>query len=200
MPQSQRLSSVIPFAAIERPACPKCKAPMMLASIEQAGQGVDLQTFECAVCHGGFKTLAAYEDPMKSRKSWTLAPRRLAPAEVRAPWSEPAASPRLPGRPLGTRAVRCRLALETTLKPSGAILVFMGIRPDDVEKKMRALRRRTPLLDAWLDALNRLDGPNCRILASRNTSSQRRPLLPSVERHRTGRRLPHLVIVQRQSL
>lgn len=67
MPQSQRLSSVIPFAAIERPACPNCKAPMMLASIEQAGQGVDLQTFECAVCHGGFKTLAAYEDPMKSK-------------------------------------------------------------------------------------------------------------------------------------
>jgi len=27
MPQSQRLSSVIPFVAIERPACPKCKAP-----------------------------------------------------------------------------------------------------------------------------------------------------------------------------
>ena len=30
MPQSQRLSSVIQFVAIERPACPKCKAPMML--------------------------------------------------------------------------------------------------------------------------------------------------------------------------
>jgi hypothetical protein len=37
MPQSQRLSSVIPFAAIERPACPKCKAAMMLVSIELAG-------------------------------------------------------------------------------------------------------------------------------------------------------------------
>ena len=36
MPQSQRLSSVIPFAAIERPACPKCKAQMMLVSIEPA--------------------------------------------------------------------------------------------------------------------------------------------------------------------
>jgi hypothetical protein len=34
MPQSQRLSSVIPFAAIERPACPRCKAQMMLVSIE----------------------------------------------------------------------------------------------------------------------------------------------------------------------
>jgi hypothetical protein len=26
--------SLIPFVAIERPACPKCKAPMMLVSIE----------------------------------------------------------------------------------------------------------------------------------------------------------------------
>jgi hypothetical protein len=34
MPKSERLSSVIPFAAIGRPACPKCKAPMMLVSIE----------------------------------------------------------------------------------------------------------------------------------------------------------------------
>ncbi len=67
MAQPQRLSSVIPFAAIERPACPKCKAPMMLACIEQAGRGVDLQTFECAICNGVLKTLAAYEDPMKSK-------------------------------------------------------------------------------------------------------------------------------------
>ena len=40
MPQSQRLSSVIPFVAIERAACPKCKAAMMLASIEPAHPGV----------------------------------------------------------------------------------------------------------------------------------------------------------------
>ena len=54
MPQSQHLSSVIPFAAIERPACPKCKAQMMLVSIEPArARGVDLQTFECAVCNQG---------------------------------------------------------------------------------------------------------------------------------------------------
>lgn len=92
------------------------------------------------------------------------------------------------------------LALATTLKPSRTILVFMGIRPDDVEKKMRALRRRNPLLEAWLDALNWLDDPSCRIFTNRNTSSQRRPLLQSVERHRTGRRSPHLVTVQRQSL
>jgi hypothetical protein len=67
MPQSQRLSSVIPFVAIERPACPKCKAPMMLASIEPArAAGVDLHTFECAICNHVVKTLAAHEDPMKS--------------------------------------------------------------------------------------------------------------------------------------
>ena len=67
MPQSQRLSSAPPFAAIERPACPKCKAPMMLASIEPARPGVDLQTFECAICNRVLETLVAYEDPMKSK-------------------------------------------------------------------------------------------------------------------------------------
>ncbi len=51
MPQSQRLSSAIPFVAIERPACPKCKAAMMLASIEPVRAGVDLHTFECAICN-----------------------------------------------------------------------------------------------------------------------------------------------------
>jgi hypothetical protein len=67
MPQSQRLSSAIPFVAIERPACPKCKARMMLVSIEPARAGVDLHTFECAICSRELKTLVAYEDPMKSR-------------------------------------------------------------------------------------------------------------------------------------
>jgi len=67
MSQSQHLSSVIPFAAIGRPSCPKCRAPMMLVSIELAGPGVDLQTFECAICNGVLKTLAAYEDPMRSK-------------------------------------------------------------------------------------------------------------------------------------
>lgn len=65
MPQSQRRSFVIPFVAIERPACPKCKAPMMLVSIELARPGVDLHTFECAICNRVLKTLA--EDPMKSK-------------------------------------------------------------------------------------------------------------------------------------
>jgi len=64
MPQSQRLSSVIPFAAIERPACPKCKAQMMLVSIEPArARGVDLHTFECAVCNHELKTLARMKTP-----------------------------------------------------------------------------------------------------------------------------------------
>jgi hypothetical protein len=68
MPQSQRLSSVIPFGAIERPACPKCKAQMMLVSIEPVRAWiVDLQTFECAVCNQVLKTFAAHEDPMKSK-------------------------------------------------------------------------------------------------------------------------------------
>ena len=67
MPGSQRLSSAIPPIAFERPACPKCKAPMMLASIEPARPGADLHTFECAVCNHIRKTLAAYEDPMTSK-------------------------------------------------------------------------------------------------------------------------------------
>ena len=67
MPQPQRLSSAVPFVAIERPACSKCKAPMMLVSIELARQGVDLHTFECAICNHVLRTLAAYEDPMKSK-------------------------------------------------------------------------------------------------------------------------------------
>jgi hypothetical protein len=64
--QSQSLSSAIPFAAIARPACPKCKARMMLASIEPARAGVDLLTFECAICNHELRTLIAHEDPMKS--------------------------------------------------------------------------------------------------------------------------------------
>ena len=67
MPRSQRLSPVIPFVAIERPACPKCKVTMMLVSIELARPGVDLHTFECAICNRVHKTLAAYEDVTKSK-------------------------------------------------------------------------------------------------------------------------------------
>jgi hypothetical protein len=67
MPQSQPLSSVVPFAAIGRPSCPKCKAAMMLVSIELAGPGVDLHKFECAICNRVLESLTAYQDPMKSK-------------------------------------------------------------------------------------------------------------------------------------
>jgi hypothetical protein len=85
----------------------------------------------------------------------------------------------------------------TNFQPSRANLGSMGIRPKHVEKAMRALRRRQPLLEAWLDALNRLEGPSCQIVRFRNTAQQRRPLMQSAERHRASRhRSPHLLIVQ----
>jgi hypothetical protein len=40
---------------------------MMLVSIELARPGVDLHTFECAICNRVHKTLAVYEDPMQSK-------------------------------------------------------------------------------------------------------------------------------------
>ena len=67
MPQSRPLSSFVSSVAFGRPACPKCKAEMRLASIEPARPGVDLHTFECAVCGHVLTALAAYEDPMKSK-------------------------------------------------------------------------------------------------------------------------------------
>ena len=67
MPQPKPLASVIPFAAVERPTCPKCRASMRLASITPVHAGVDLHAFECAVCNHVLETLAAYEDPMKSK-------------------------------------------------------------------------------------------------------------------------------------
>ena len=67
MPQFQRLFSAIPPAPFGRPACPRCKASMMLVSIEPERPGVDLHTFECAVCGQGLTALGAYEDPMHSK-------------------------------------------------------------------------------------------------------------------------------------
>ena len=67
MPQPQPLSSFISSVAFGRPACPKCKAEMRLASIEPARPGVDLHTFECAVCHHVLTALAACEDSMHSK-------------------------------------------------------------------------------------------------------------------------------------
>ena len=67
MLRSQRLSSAIPPVAFGRPTCPKCKAEMMFTSIELARPGVDLYTFECAVCDHVLTALAAYEDPTQSK-------------------------------------------------------------------------------------------------------------------------------------
>ena len=39
-----------PATAIFRPDCPVCRKQMMLARIEPAGIGQDLQTFECTTC------------------------------------------------------------------------------------------------------------------------------------------------------
>jgi hypothetical protein len=62
MPQSQPLSSVIPLAAIERPACPRCQAQMVLARIMPAFVGNDLHTFECVVCNHVLRTLGPQDD------------------------------------------------------------------------------------------------------------------------------------------
>ena len=66
MPEPQPLSSIVPHAAIERPACPKCQTQMMLARIVPAFLGTDLLTFECTVCNHVLRTLGAYEDPAQS--------------------------------------------------------------------------------------------------------------------------------------
>jgi len=67
MAQSQWPSPAIPPIAFQRPVCPRCKASMMLVSIEPERPGVDLHTFECAVCGQAFTALGAYEDPMHSK-------------------------------------------------------------------------------------------------------------------------------------
>ena len=68
MSQPQHVSSVIPFAAIGRPVCPRCKAAMMLVSIEPArALDVDLHTFKCAVCNQVLQAFAACEDATKSK-------------------------------------------------------------------------------------------------------------------------------------
>jgi hypothetical protein len=73
----------------------------------------------------------------------------------------------------------------------------MKTQSDDTEAAIRTLRRRHPLLDAWLDAMDRLEAPHWRKVTVRNPRFQRRPLLPSVERHPVGRRRPpHPVVVQ----
>ena len=68
MAEAQPLSSVVPLAPIERPACPKCQAQMMLAQIMPAFLGTELHTFECRACNHVIKALGAYDDPMQSRE------------------------------------------------------------------------------------------------------------------------------------
>jgi hypothetical protein len=64
MPQSQPLSSVIPFAAIGRPACPRCKAEMMLVSIEPArASDVDLHMFNALSAIRSFRPLLRMKTP-----------------------------------------------------------------------------------------------------------------------------------------
>jgi hypothetical protein len=67
MPESQLQSSANPPDLFERPACPTCKARMMLVSTEPDRPGVDLHTFRCAVCNHLLTATAAYEDPMHSK-------------------------------------------------------------------------------------------------------------------------------------
>ena len=63
----------------------------------------------------------------------------------------------------------------------------MGIRPDDSKTAVRALLRRDALLAAYLDALNRIDGPNHRHRAAelRLEHRPRRDLVPIVNQIRT---------------
>src|SRR6266404_5421246 len=63
-----------------------------------------------------------------------------------------------PKPPLGAHET----AIATTFQPSLTILASMGIRPDDSKTALRALLRRHGLLAAYLDAVNRIDGPNHR--------------------------------------
>jgi hypothetical protein len=72
MPESQPLSSIVPLVAIERRACPKCQARMMLARIGFGLAGYDHRTFECVKCSHSHKVLVAV-DPMKSDTAGWLA-------------------------------------------------------------------------------------------------------------------------------
>ena len=62
MSERKSLSSIVPLAAIERPACPQCQKQMMLARIVPALLGTVLHTFECAACSHVLRRLAAGMD------------------------------------------------------------------------------------------------------------------------------------------
>lgn len=67
MIQPQRPSLAIPPIAFQRPSCPRCKASMMLVSMEPERPGMDLHRFRCAVCDDVLTLLAACEDPLHSK-------------------------------------------------------------------------------------------------------------------------------------
>ena len=66
MAQPQRPSAIPPIP-FQRPVCSRCKASMMLVSVEPERPGVDLHRFQCAVCNDVLTIRAAYEDPMHSK-------------------------------------------------------------------------------------------------------------------------------------
>jgi len=65
-----RLARHLPPAPFARPACPRCKAQMMLVSIEPESPSADLHMFRCAVCNHALTTFAVHEDPMHSNGRW----------------------------------------------------------------------------------------------------------------------------------
>jgi hypothetical protein len=67
MVQPPRPTPVIPPIGLRRPICSNCKSSMMLVSTAPERPGVDLHTFECAVCGHVITALGAYEDPMHSK-------------------------------------------------------------------------------------------------------------------------------------
>jgi hypothetical protein len=66
MSQSQLLSPIVPFVEIQRPACPKCQARILVARIVPDAWA-STYTHLSALCDHVLQTLTAYEDPMKSR-------------------------------------------------------------------------------------------------------------------------------------
>jgi hypothetical protein len=78
MSERQPLSSVVPLAAIERPACPQCQKRMTLARIVPALLGTVLYTFECAACNHVLRTLAAGVDAEKPKDTKDAKPKDTA--------------------------------------------------------------------------------------------------------------------------
>src|SRR5260370_4458920 len=86
---------------------------------------------------------------------------------------------------LGSIAAGRSPRIATTFQPSWATVGYMGIRANDSKTALRALVRRHALLAAYLDAVNRIDGPN-----HRRRAADFRLV------HRPGRELPTCRVVQ----